>query len=394
MRSTSPSNYYYSYDCEGRTSLVTPSDAYRLYFSGNPVTTIPSNATVEMTRIQYLHLEYNNIESIETYGLNGPATLIEIHLNHNNLQNLASEAFYGLTGLQKLKLNNNKLKSLDYEVFNSLSQLQELYLQNNELESLASNSALSVFSPLTSLKNLDLSINRLTDIGINLFDDLTALKTLAINYNLLHSLHIGVFSTLSKLTTLNIKGNPIQFIECDSSMSAFTGLSSLPVLDLENARLTRIDTCMFSGLTALTFLSLKSNVIDYIAPGSFANVGGINLLNLQDNNLRNLETDAFKGLNNLATLDLIGNELTVFPASAFSPLDFPSTWGKISGSGADDKVMVSLSGNPLSCHLYMCWLTGSDTLVETDNFTCLDPVKDQTWDARVAEPSYQCDTGM
>ena len=100
---------------------------------------------------------------------------------------------------------------------------------------------------LTSLRDLELSVNSITDISA--LSGLTSLKTLGLAYNSITD--ISPLSGLTSLRTLSLYDNSI------SDISALSGLTSLQELSLDNNSIT--DISVLSGLTSLVGLGLNNN---------------------------------------------------------------------------------------------------------------------------------------
>ena len=107
-----------------------------LDLSGNSLVSIPPNAFSQLSRLEVLRLDNNNINVLE------------------------DQACAGLVSLKTLSLANNQLVALPPELFSGpSSRLEELYLQNNSLSVLAP----GLFAPLEHLLVLNLSRNELTN---------------------------------------------------------------------------------------------------------------------------------------------------------------------------------------------------------------------------------------
>lgn len=149
---------------------------------------------------------------------------------------------------------------------------------------------------LPSLANLDISFNRITDVGP--LSGLTNLTDLNLFSNLVAD--IGALSGLTGLTELRLADNLVS----DSGISVLSGFTALTLLDLRINSLT--DISGLSALTSLTSLRLESNtIIDIGALSELTSLTGLWLFN-------NLITDigALSGLTGLTELDLHGNSIT------------------------------------------------------------------------------------
>ena len=92
---------------------------------------VPMDATV-------LHLDRNNLTTLETGMFLGRTRLKGIYLSRSHIRNIQNATFSGLPQLELLHLGNNELKHISGHEFNGLDDsLTHLYLQNNQLVSIA-----------------------------------------------------------------------------------------------------------------------------------------------------------------------------------------------------------------------------------------------------------------
>ena len=124
--------------------------------------------------------------------------------------------FDRLTGLQVLNLDNNR--ELPAGIFDNLTSLTELDLGRNELSELPA----GIFDNLTSLKMLSLDGNRLSELPASIFDNLTSLTELNLERNELSELPEGIFDNLTSLKWLSLEGNRLREIP-----ASIANLSSL-----------------------------------------------------------------------------------------------------------------------------------------------------------------------
>nr|AIO11790.1 variable lymphocyte receptor type A [Petromyzon marinus] len=137
-----------------------------------------------------------------------PADTKSLDLKYNAFTQLSSNAFQGLTKLTWLALDNNQIESLPAGLFDQLAELKQLYLQGNQLKSLPP----GAFSHLTKLTRLDLNINQLQSIPKGVFDRLTNLQDLRLHTNQLQSIEAGLFDKLTNLQTLDLQSNQLQSV--------------------------------------------------------------------------------------------------------------------------------------------------------------------------------------
>ena len=78
-------------------------------------------------------------------------------------------------------------------------------------------------------------------------------------------------------------------------------------LDLHGNQLSSIESGAFSGLTNLTELYLDDNQISSIESGAFSGLTNLEVLDLEHNQISSIESGAFSGLTNLRELNLSDN---------------------------------------------------------------------------------------
>ena len=255
--------------------------------------------------------------------------LSELTIDRCQLMYIATGAFKGLKKLQVLNLANNaltllpvlplrNLKTLDLsqnkiiqlfrKPFRYLNNLEVLSLKGNGLRYIDIHSS-SSFSGLTSINQLDLSKNQLTDAfhtELSLFVGLKSLETLELNDNSINRLHKNTFSDLINLKHLNIAKNDLWFQEQQMAL-VFQNLVSLRVLSLESCGLSIIPSSLFANLTNLTTLYLGQNSISSWGPDAFRSLKRVYTLGLNNNRLSVINQSSFWELESLKILDLSHN---------------------------------------------------------------------------------------
>ena len=172
--------------------------------------------------------------------------LNELDLSNNNIMDLSSQSVQTMKRLRRLSLRDNVLQKVPV-VVNSLSSLEILDLSFNKIVELGC----SDFVNLTSLKELYLHSNHIRKLKRCVFQTQNDLKVMRLNSNMLLELG-GVFKTrLQKLKFLDLTRNGRIY---DYSKGSFKGLESLQHLDMGT-----LDTIVnvFDGLRNLQSLSLN-----------------------------------------------------------------------------------------------------------------------------------------
>ncbi|XP_033326265.1 G-protein coupled receptor rickets isoform X2 [Megalopta genalis] len=142
--------------------------------------------------------------------------------------------------------------------------------------------------PVVSLVNitkLDLTNNNITDIPVR------------------------AFHRISNIEVLLLRRNRLQTIADD----AFTNLTSLRVLELDDNYLTKIPTAIVN-LSGLEDLSLSNNKIEALDGPVFRRLANLLSLDLRGNPIKEIHGDAFRDLRKLRKLILSNlKELRIFP---------------------------------------------------------------------------------
>ncbi len=143
-------------------------------------------------------LSETNCANVTTTQLNGLTGMLRVG---DNLSSLRSDDFEHLTSLEQLSLFDNALTELPSGVFDGLSGLTHLHLHGNALTTLPH----GVFDETSNLQNITLDNNRLGWLPPEAFDGLSSLEELHLNDNTsLACIHASQFDGLSALRTLNL----------------------------------------------------------------------------------------------------------------------------------------------------------------------------------------------
>lgn len=189
-----------------------------------------------------------------------------------------SAMFEGLSSLRYLDLTTNRVTNIE-EAFVDLVSLEQLNMRDNLLPRLTTKS----FTGLYKVQYLNLDSNRITSIEVGTFQFLTNLARLIVSNN--------PFTTLSRL---DFFGSRLQYIDVSK-----VGLQRVP------QSLTRY----------VRDLRLAKNNLTHIRLGDLDSYPYLGLLVLDDNSLVDIESDALGRQEYLARLWLNGNRLQQIPAN-------------------------------------------------------------------------------
>ncbi|KAK9875696.1 hypothetical protein WA026_009493 [Henosepilachna vigintioctopunctata] len=211
-----------------------------------------------------------------------------------------------LLDLLILDLSSNNISALLETSLIHYPLLEELVLSDNKLDIIHPAS----FSKNVQLKRLLLQNCGLTEVPTDAFKTLKKLQTLNIASNMITVLQKDVFpEEMKNLLILLMKRNQIVEI----SENAFTKLTSLKVLELDDNYLTHIPLAI-TKLPQLQELSISGNRIKYIPGGLLQQTPALALLELKGNTLEGVDFYAFSHLPRLRKLILSdAKNLTIFP---------------------------------------------------------------------------------
>ena len=175
-----------------------------LDLSSKAIQSIDHEVLAEYERLNYLHLENNEIERIESkqfYSLG--YSLLELYLGCNHLNSLSSDIFKGLEKLQVLSLGGNQIDSINSSAFNDLKSLIWLYLNSNRLKFIYG----SFFTNQGGLRFLDLSDNVISILERSDFTSLNSLTNLNLSANAIYQMDGDFFADNKDLVRLDLSRN-------------------------------------------------------------------------------------------------------------------------------------------------------------------------------------------
>uniref|UniRef100_A0A8C1WIR2 LRRNT domain-containing protein n=1 Tax=Cyprinus carpio TaxID=7962 RepID=A0A8C1WIR2_CYPCA len=165
-------------DHRGLTQLPSglPSHTQYMFLQGNNITILGSRSFANATNLRWLILDRNQLlsEQLDNMLFSNLTRLVNLFINNNNLTRVP----VGLpSGLKQLRLAYNRIEKISEGAFQNLDNLTLLLLQGNRLTTIEEGDlkGLGVLNlldlrldpgafNLTSLVELDLSYNQLTEI--------------------------------------------------------------------------------------------------------------------------------------------------------------------------------------------------------------------------------------
>lgn len=229
-----------------------------------------------------------------------------------------------MENLTEAKVSYTTLQEIKPISVPSLSKLVKLDLSHNQITQILRQSACNgdcddeeevAATCWASLRELNLSDNRLAELCSWQFDKFTSLEVLDLSNNRLAELKGYMLSNLGGLKELRLSGNGM----FELRTSSHRPLENLTILDASNNSLTELNVNFFSKLTKLEVLDLSHNRIRSLSESHFKELTNLKRLCLNSNGLRVLEDNTFRSMI-LNYLDLSNNILSTIAVSAFQNL--------------------------------------------------------------------------
>ncbi|XP_014205804.1 leucine-rich repeat-containing protein 40-like [Copidosoma floridanum] len=199
----------------------------KLNLSSNKLRNLPCKF-FNLTELRCLDLKSNLIKELSPKI--GDLVMLEyLNLSNNELTNLPTGLGY-LVRLIALDLNHNKLKELPPDVM-SMRALKKLDASNNRLEVVPS------LGELRKIERLDLHMNDLSS-----FPDVrgcTSLQELFLSHNSITEIDVNCLESLGQLKILNLNNNEVEVLPDEIIM-----LISVEQLDLSYNNISAIPSCV------------------------------------------------------------------------------------------------------------------------------------------------------
>ncbi|XP_069500264.1 toll-like receptor 7 [Ambystoma mexicanum] len=331
--------------------------------------TVSRDAFTDANSLELLSIRFNNLTRVPL-GL--PSTLVTLDLSENQIPEIKPSDFDKLKNLQHLDLRwncqrcdhaaqpcfpclNNSALQIHPDAFRNLTKLKELNLRGNSLQNLPD----SLFEPLTSLINLELSDNLLAFAIANgtFFSKLSRVQSLSLNYNYKP---LNTFSKLTLSPAMRDMHN-LKYISIDGYFFKNLDENGIqPLLSLRQLRyiffrtnfIEYVNLAIFSRFQYLRHIDLSENILslskscealqdstdampirlsqDMTLPGLYTYIGDTRkdtqshkpslfyfdfpackdynkTLDLSFNNIKKIEPEDFKGLEDIECLNLSYN---------------------------------------------------------------------------------------
>ncbi|XP_053198822.1 toll-like receptor 13 [Scomber japonicus] len=159
-----------------------------------------------------------------------------------------------------------------------------------------------LFNPLTNLKTLDISFNKLEDITINSSgsDDLESEKEQAFSCSICH-----------KDDTNSCRAGSRQGKSPGLPQNILEGLTNLLYLDIRNIEILSLDVGMFNYTPQLQHLDISSNDLTDVSPALFSPIQNLTTLYISRTNLLSLDFLLIANLSKLQYMQARKNQFSV-----------------------------------------------------------------------------------
>ncbi|NWR87647.1 LRC32 protein, partial [Furnarius figulus] len=280
-----------------------------LELSNNFIQNLSGSYMPGFEQLEYLDMCFNQLEAVSATTLAQLPRLRSLllgsnHLDRNFLAN--GEAFRLLRNIEVLDLSVNDLEShMAGWYISNLTSLRVLDLSGNKMTQLLA----GTFRSTARLRQLDLSNNYIMEIQEGAFEPLQELEVVNLALNSIHC--ISGFS-LTQLRVLNLSHNALELFASEEGAEPYL----LQVLDLSHNRLLYFPE--LPKAHDLTHLNLSNNLIASLLPGSHGLEDFV--LPYKEMGRFNRTVHPVAALTRVADLDLSNNRLELFPFTFFHSL--------------------------------------------------------------------------
>ena len=279
--------------------------------SKNRILTLPADFMGINYNMQSLNFAHNTVELLPMGLFSLAHNITYINLNNMALNDSVWLQLNNMSRLQVLLLNNNNIRLIDKEVLSEMKQLIVLDLSDNDISWISN----KLFQSQTELRSLNFTRNNITFIEKDAFMGLHNLFKLDIQQNNIQFIHPEALLEFSDLAILNLSCNIITILP--------TFPASLQVLDLRENEVRYIDDNVFSRLTNAIGIGLAHNKITDFHPRAFKNSTKLELLQIGYNNISSLDYKMFPRNSSLNSLYVDHNSISnnwAFPTEYFPHL--------------------------------------------------------------------------
>ncbi|XP_076906643.1 receptor-like protein EIX2 [Bidens hawaiensis] len=261
-----------------------------------------------MTSLLSLDLSYYDLSQPHSFEklCNIIPTVTELYLTDCQLQNMHMSPIHAnlsrYSKLQLLDLRRNLFKGEVTVSFMNMSSLSSLYLSENLINSYA--------LPVPGLVTLDLSYNKIDQIGNSGMWKQCHLKQLWVDHNHIQGEMIGSLTNMSHCSKYALASLDLSWNQLNGSVpESIEKLTSLETLYLNSNQLTGCIPSSLGKLIALKSLSLEWNKLNGSVPESLGRLASLQMFSVSSNELSGTLPSSMGKLTKLKYFDVSNNSL-------------------------------------------------------------------------------------
>ncbi|KAF6211271.1 hypothetical protein GE061_014388 [Apolygus lucorum] len=220
--------------------------------------------------------------------------------------------------VEVIELSGNRIANVHYTL-TFYTSLRILDVSLNKISSIGAKN----FEAQAKLETLNASFNIISTLGKDAFRGLKSLKVLDLSHNQIESIEHGSFKDSHDIQTIDFSHNRITSFE---DPTVFNSITSLRTLKLDHNQIIDVPSLLLKNLPSpcvLEKLTLNDNLIEVIEDKSFPPpcAQSMKVLTLGSNVIKEVEKSGFDSLHSLTCLDLSYNNLTYIPTQQLSKLN-------------------------------------------------------------------------
>ena len=293
----------------------------RLILDNNKITLIGSETFKYMKNLNSLTINDNFLLDIKNFTFSNLSMLKKLELSYNSISNLYRQTFKGLSSLNFLKLNGNYLSRLDDYLFYELTSIIDVYLEDNEIELISDNLFNCSGSGYSSVKKLDLSLNRIKSLTF-IRSCLAKLENINLADNVIERIEKIDFKYAESLKFINLSFNRIVYIE--KNVFQYPNFQFLYLMNMSSSPAQKFSFNFIEDFsTSLKELDLSFNRIQFmdLVDNNSILFDDLEMLNMDNCFINDVNKINFNLMTKLYNLTLSNNNLDLsFGQSYFSSL--------------------------------------------------------------------------
>lgn len=271
---------------------------------------MPPNIFEVYDRVHTFNMSDIGIESLKSVKLAGAKRLTKLIASHNNIMEIPSNLFN--QSIKNVDLSFNRIRQIDSNALPSGNQLEILDLSFNNISDLNVNT----FQMFGNLKQLSLSNNQIVEIPSFLFHTTGKLVDINLSFNKIGKVDDFAFSGDFDLKKLNFSHNQLTVLH----RKIVENLSNLSHFDVSSNQITVLKADAFECLENIIYLDLSNNPIKTVDNQSFWSLVKLQQLILSQTSLLQIDAGAFSTLQSLRMLDISNNRLKVLDVNVLPML--------------------------------------------------------------------------